>query len=84
MFIGRAIIIHINMKYIYIFCCVLIQSLCILPELGKPSEFLVSKIVRHGLFLSYLDVMTQTMLDKTQVVNVRKLTLLASQDGSNC
>ena len=36
-------------------CCVLIQGLCILPELSKPSEFLVSKIVRRSLFLSDLD-----------------------------
>jgi len=50
---GRAIISHINLKFIFL-CCVLIQGLCILPELGKPSEFLVSKIVRHSLFLSDL------------------------------
>lgn len=82
-FIGRTILLHINLKYIFL-CCVLIQDLCIFPELGKPSEFLVSKIVRHSFFLSELDVMTQTTLGKKQVVNFKKLTVIASQEGGDC
>ena len=60
---GRPIIFHVNLKFVFL-CCVIIQGLCILPELGKPSEFLVSKIVRHNLFLSDLCVMTQTTLGR--------------------